>query len=176
MPFARRSRTVPVIESDDADACREAALRLLERSRRTRSDLTRRLRDKGFGAATIESVLMRLAGVGLVDDVEFARAWLAGRWGRRPAGIRRLEQGLRARGVPVGDVAEARLRLEAEQGAVDEVTAARRAIAQAERRLRSLDERVRRRRLYALLMRRGFDGDTIERALGAAGDEEREPE
>src|SRR5437762_9036547 len=99
MPFARRSRTpTSAIESDDAESCREAALRLLERSRRTRSDLTRRLRDKGFTAPTIEIVLERLAGVGLVDDVEFARAWLAGRWGRRPSGLRRLEQELRARG------------------------------------------------------------------------------
>src|SRR5436309_6936284 len=126
---------------EGADSCREAALKLLERTLRTRSDLQRRLHEKGFDAATVSDVLDRLAGVGLVDDVEFARAWLAGRWGRRPSGLRRLEQELRARGVPPGDVAVARSRLEAEQGAVDEVTAARRAISQAERRLRSLDER-----------------------------------
>ena len=46
--------------------------------------------------AAIDEVLDRLAAVGLVDDVEYARAWLAGRWGRRSAGWRRLEQELRA--------------------------------------------------------------------------------
>jgi long-chain acyl-CoA synthetase len=38
-------------------------------------------------------------------------------------------------------------------------------IAQAERRLRGLEPRLRRQRLYALLARRGFDGDVIRRAL-----------
>src|SRR5690349_9733603 len=48
---------------------REAALRLLDRQRRTRSDLARRLRDKGFASGSIDPVLDRLTEVGLVDDV-----------------------------------------------------------------------------------------------------------
>lgn len=157
----------PGTPSEDLAAAREAALRLLERMRRPRSDLERRLRDRGFAAATVEQALDRLAGVGLVDDVEYARAWLAGRWGRRPAGWRRLEQELRARGIATGDIAAARTRLEEEQGGADEVTAARKVIAGAERRTRGLDARTRRRRLYALLVRRGFDGETIEEAMRA---------
>ena len=42
---------------------------------------------------------------------------------------------------------------------------ARKVIAQAERRYRGLDERTRKQRMYALLVRRGFDGDTIQQAL-----------
>jgi SOS response regulatory protein OraA/RecX len=38
-------------------------------------------------------------------------------------------------------------------------------IAQSARRYAALDERTRRQRLWALLMRRGFDSETIERAL-----------
>ena len=85
--------------SADPEAAREAALKLLDHARRTRSDLTRRLSDRGFEAATVTEVLDRLANVGLVDDVEFARAFLAGRWGRRAAGWRKLEQDLRGRGI-----------------------------------------------------------------------------
>src|SRR6266508_3342202 len=95
------------MESSD-DSCREAALKLLERTLRTRSDLQRRLKEKGFDAATASEVLDRLAEVGLVDDLEFARAWLAGRWGRRPSGWRRLEQELRAKGVSQEDAHRAR--------------------------------------------------------------------
>lgn len=149
----------------DAEAAREAALRLLERTRRTRSDLARRLRDQGFAGATSEEVLERLAGVGLVDDVEYARAYLSGRWGRRPSGWRRLEQELRGRGVSSDDIATARERLVEQVGVADETTAARRVIDQAERRYRSLDPRTRQQRLYALLMRRGFDSETIQNAL-----------
>ena len=152
------------------DAAREAALRLIERTRRTRSDLTRRLRDKGFEAAVVEHVLERLAAVGLVDDVEYARAFLAGRWGRRAAGWRRLENDLRQRGISPPDIAAGRARLEQERGATDEVALARRVLDQTERRYAALDPGTRRRRLWALLTRRGFSGDVIEQALRAEQD------
>jgi regulatory protein len=172
----RRVPHVPDAErSSDAGACREAALRLLERQRRTRADLERRLRDKAYAAGTIAEVLDRLAAVGLVDDVEYARAFMAGRRARRSAGSRRIEQELRARGVGAEDIAAAAARLDAEQGGMDELSAARRVIAQAGRRMQSLEPRVRRQRLYALLARRGFDGDVIRRALDLpeeAGSEE----
>jgi SOS response regulatory protein OraA/RecX len=48
---------------------------------------------------------------------------------------------------------------------MDEVAAARKVVAQAARRYRGLEARVRRQRLYALLVRRGFDGDVIRQAL-----------
>ena len=147
------------------DPCREAALKLLERTRRTRSELVRKLREKGFESAAVNEVIDRLAGVGLVDDAEYARAWLRGRWGRRAAGWRKLEQGLRGRGVHPEDIARGRALLEAETGPADEVTAARRVLDQVERRYAKLDSRVRRQRLYALLARRGFDGDVIRRAM-----------
>lgn len=149
----------------DPAACREDALKLLERVRRTRGDLARRLRDKGHAAATVEQVIERLVEVGLVDDVEFARAWLAGKWGRKPSGWRRLEQELRAKGVGAEDVAAARAQLEEREGAADEIETARRVIAESARRFANLEPRVRRQRLYALLVRRGFDGDVIRRAL-----------
>lgn len=162
----RTADRVPAAERlGDPDACREATLRLLERTRRTRSDLRRRLDEKGFSAAVIDETLDRLARVGLVDDVEYARAFLAGRRARRGAGMRLLERQLRARGVGAEEVATARERLEEEQGPVDDVEAARGVIAQAERRTRNLEPRVRRQRLYALLVRRGFDADAIRVAL-----------
>jgi regulatory protein len=157
----------------DPEACREAALKLLERQRRTRADLERRLRDKGYALATVIGVLDRLAGVGLVDDAEYARAYLAGRWGRRAAGWRRLEQELRGRGVSADDIARGRALLEERSGAMDEAGGARRVLEQVARRYQRLDPRVRRQRLTALLLRRGFDLDTVREALNAE-DEERE--
>ncbi len=153
------------MSNSSPDPCREAALKLLERTRRTRGELVRKLREKGFAAPAINEVLDRLAGVGLVDDAEYARAWLRGRWGRRAAGWRKLEMGLRGRGIHPEDIARGRALLEAEMGPADEVTAARRVLGQVERRYAKLDPRVRQQRLYALLARRGFDGDVIRAAL-----------
>ena len=160
----RRPRPAPAERSTDLDGAREAALRLLDRARRTRSDLTRRLTERGFAGETITQALDRLAGAGLVDDVEYARAFLRGRGARRPAGRRRLEQELRARGVATADITTA---FEREGGAADEAGGAARVVALAARRYRGLEPRIRRQRLYALLSRRGFDRDAIEAALTA---------
>lgn len=151
--------------SSGLEGVREAALRLIERQRRTRSDLTRRLRDKGFADADVEAMLDRLTAVGLVDDVEYARAFLAGRWGRRAAGWRKLEQDLRRRGVSTDDIVAARARLEAEHGGADEVAMARRVLDQTARRYAALEPSERRRKLWALLVRRGFSSDVIREAL-----------
>jgi len=163
--FSGRSRHHSAEPSTDIEAAREAALKMLERTRRTRQDLARRLSEKGFAASAIDHVLERLASAGLVDDAEFARAFLAGRWGRRSAGWRRLERELRSRGISVDDIERGRAMLEAEVGTIDELSSARRLIAQAARRYQTLRPELRRRRLYALLVRRGFDGETIEQAL-----------
>lgn len=171
MGFGRRRVSHEGEPSADAGAVREAALKLLERTRRTRSDLERRLADQGFARGRIAEVIERLGAVGLVDDAEYARAFLAGRWGRKPSGWRRLEQDLRGRGIGPEDIARGRALLEARDGAVDELATARKLISASERRYAKLDPQARRQRLYALLARRGYDGDVIRRALAVTSDE-----
>lgn len=151
--------------SDVSTPCREAALKLLERTRRTRRDLERRLKEKDFDAATIATTLDRLTEVGLIDDVEYARAWLAGRWGRKPSGWRRLVQELRAKGISEEDAERARELLSERGSAPDEVGSAAKLVAQARKRYARLEPQAQRQRLYALLARRGYDGDVIRRAL-----------
>ena len=151
--------------SDVSTPCREAALKLLERTRRTRRDLERRLKEKDFDAATIATTLDRLTEVGLIDDVEYARAWLAGRWGRKPSGWRRLVQELRAKGISGEDAERARELLSERGSAPDEVGSAAKLVAQARKRYARLEPQAQRQRLYALLARRGYDGDVIRRAL-----------
>lgn len=169
---SRRPRTSEPSElSTDVGACREAALKLLDRARRTQSDLATRLADKSFAPETIAEVLERLAGVGLVDDTEYARAFLAGRWGRKPAGWRRLQQELRGKGVSDESVTAARNLIEARDGAIDEVAVAGKVVAQARRRYARLEPRVQQQRLYALLVRRGYSSDVIRAALALHEDE-----
>ncbi len=164
--MAFRTRRDPNAEPNtDVTAAREAALKLLERTRRTRSDLERRLRDKGFAAQAITEVVDRLAEVGLVNDAEYARAFLAGRWGRRPAGWSKLQRDLRAKGVPDEAIVAGRGLIEEREGAADELAVASKLVAQVSARYARFEPRVRNQRLYALLARRGFDGDTIRRVL-----------
>lgn len=175
--MAFRTRRDPNAEPNtDSDAAREAALKLLERTRRTRSDLERRLRDKGFAPHTVAEVVDRLAEVGLVNDAEYARAFLAGRWGRKPAGWSKLQRDLRAKGVPDEAIAAGRGLIESREGAADELEMARKLIARVQSRYAKLEPRARSQRLYALLARRGFDGDTIRRVLSLREEEQPDDE
>ncbi len=153
------------VDAADPAACREAALKLLERTRRTRSEIEKRLKEKGYAFTTVQPVLDRLSEVGLIDDAEYARAWLAGRWGRKPSGWRRLQQELRSKGISDDDVERAREQLAERGSAPDEVESALKVVTQARKRLSRLDGQKQRQRLYALLARRGFSADVIRRAL-----------
>jgi regulatory protein len=154
--------------SDSAEAAHEAALKALERRRRTRRELERRLAERDFAPAAVRVALDRLERVGLVDDLEYARAFLRERLGRRAVGARAVRSELLRRGVPAALIDQA-LAETAAGGETElprtELERARRALAQITRRYAGLEPRVRRQRLAAALARRGFDYETVAEAL-----------
>ena len=154
--------------SDSVTAAHEAALKALERRRRTRRELERRLAERGFEPAAARQALDRLERVGLVDDLEYARAFLRERLGRRAVGARVVRNQLLTRGVPALLIDQAHEETAAGAEAElprSEVERARRALAQISRRYAALEPRVRRQRLAAALARRGFDYDTVAAVL-----------
>ena len=60
----------------DREKAREAALRLLAVRARSEGELDDRLKRKGFDERTSAEVVAALKRVGLVDDEDFARAWV----------------------------------------------------------------------------------------------------
>jgi|SRR6185369_9483382 len=162
------------METLDEEAVREAqeiALRALERTRRTRRELERRLKERGIDAVAAREALNRLERVGLIDDLEYARAFLREKLGRRAVGARLLRGQLVARGVSgaMADQVMAELASAEDAGVSNrtELERAQRAAAQFVRRYARLDPRTRRQRLSAALVRRGFDYDTVSEALRA---------
>jgi regulatory protein len=164
------------VDEEAVRSAQEIALRALERTRRTRRELERRLRDRGIEPDVARAALERLERVGLVDDLEYARAFLREKLGRRAVGARLLRGQLVARGVSgaVADEAMAELASAEDAGASTrtELERAQRAAAQFARRYARLDAKTRRQRLSAALVRRGFDYDTVSEALRALGAEE----
>jgi SOS response regulatory protein OraA/RecX len=184
------------VDEAAVERAREAALRLLDRARKTRRELERRLADKGFPARVVQDALDRLARVGLVDDVEFARAFVRAKLARQAVSLRVIEGRLRERGVGADDCARALAELDAEAardeaaaaaaarsgagggadpgatarraGGVGERARAERALAPLLRRWRGLDPREARARATAALLRRGFDYATARDVLAAA--------
>ncbi len=169
----------------DVDKAREAALRLLDRSRKTRRDLARKLIEREHGPEAVAAALDRLARVGLVDDVEYAKAFVRSKLARRAVALRVIRQELKRRGVSDPDAEQALAELDAESlvdetqrgdagaalrrlGGVGERARAERALAPLWRRHHALDPRQRRARCAAAMARRGFDYGTVAEALDAA--------
>ncbi len=149
----------------------EMAVRFLAPRPRTRRELQLRLRRAGTADDVIEATLDRLARLGHVDDVAFARWWAEQRDRHAPRGHRMVEAELRQHGVPRevleelrgAELAEPSLDAERLPGTEDE-----RADAALDRHLRGRpvpDDAKGRRRLGMYLVRRGFDPEAARAAI-----------
>ncbi|MFP4146012.1 MAG: regulatory protein RecX [Phycisphaeraceae bacterium] len=151
-----------VAEAAAYDKALRRAMHRLARRAMSRRDLDRKLRDLDYEPAVRERVLDRLEELGYLDDAEYGRMVIRDQLARKPAGPFFLKQKLMQKGLD----------RELIDRLVDEATAeldqAGQAREVAERRLRTLarfDPPTRRRRLYGLLARRGFDSEAISAAL-----------
>ena len=152
-------------------------MRFLEPRARSSAEVRRRLTSAGYQAPLVEGAIERLVELGILDDEQFARAWVESRDRAHPRGERALRQELARLGVDraVSDEVLVERRGLAEGTDVD-LEAARRLLERNARALeRVVDPRARRQRAYALLARNGFDPDVCRQAsaeIGAAHDVE----
>ncbi|MGH2463603.1 MAG: regulatory protein RecX [Candidatus Limnocylindria bacterium] len=152
----------------DAEQAFEIAGRFLGTRPRSRWEVEERLRRAGAAETVVDATLKRLARIGLVDDVAFARWWVEQRDRHAPRGRMALETELRAKRVPAAVI-------ETLRGA----TAGEAALAEQERAEAALEGHLRGRpmpddpramqRLGMYLVRRGFDPATARAVLRAAG-------
>jgi regulatory protein len=161
----------------DADVrVRESALGLLAHRARTRQELARKLRRKGFGRERIDACLDRLEERGLLNDAAVAAALVRDRLRHRPRGEARMISELRSKGIEQEVAAETIARVFTDEEVDDAALARDAASAWLARQGEPMREALgdprsphrdkAKRRLYGYLARRGFRGD----ALGAAMD------
>jgi len=150
-------------ELADLEAAHRAALRALARRAHARHDLRRRLLQKQHPPAAVDAALDRLSAVGLLDDTRFAVDYAAAKAtrGRGPA---RLVNDLLAQGVE-RRVAEDAVRTALAANGVDPSEAVRALAAKRARQLAGLAPAVRKRRLVAFLVRRGFGGQEVREVV-----------
>jgi regulatory protein len=146
----------------DQEAALRAGLRTLELRSYARADLGRRLVRRGHARDVVAAALDEIAGMGLLNDTVFARSYAETRAarGRGPVRIRR---DLMTMGV-AREVADAAIAAQWPDGAEDPelpLALATRRAAQ----LGDLPRPVKRRRLLAYLVRRGFSGRTIDQVV-----------
>jgi regulatory protein len=151
--------------SDPAREAMDAALHLLKARGRTERELTEKLARKRFPAEAVGGTISRLKELNLLNDESVARSWVES--GRRQGwGEQRLKQALWKRGVP-RDIIVQLLAEKPEEGAPDESTRARDALARRLKRTKTegIDARVLYRRLGGYLARQGFAPDVVREVL-----------
>lgn len=144
----------------------DLGVKLLAGRARSARDLSLALRRRGASDAEAAAAITRLIELGVLDDAVFARALAHAKSSGSGVSKRRLQQDLARRGVAPATARTAIDEVAADVGLDERATA----LAVARKRVRalaSLDRAVARRRLYAFLARRGFDGAVITFVLGA---------
>lgn len=148
-------------KEDLRQSATESAWRLLAYRRRSRHELQQRLLRKGYPAEIVEPVLDRLTELGYLDDQGFAQSLVETRQiGRSPRSKSALMSELRRKGIESESAAIA-------VADIDDLEAARRAVAKQAGRLAAADHTEFRRRLAPFLQRRGFSYDTIRATVEA---------
>jgi regulatory protein len=156
---------------DDPQVVSDAAVRFLEARHRSVAEVRRRLTMAGYRPALVEGAIERLIRVGLLDDLEFARAWVRSRDASRPRGEQALRREMMLKGLDREVIARAlEERGRGPDGAGSESPDRDAAGRLLERRRAALsriaDPAERRRRAYALLARNGFDPEVCSEAAG----------
>lgn len=146
---------------DDESAARRIALDALSRTARTRGQLEALLQRKGIAPESSAAVLDRFEEVGLIDDRDYAEAFVESRHRVRGQGGRVLSAELRRRGVAGDVVAEAVGGLDPER---EFETACRIARSRYER-MPAVPPEVKVRRLVGFLARKGYSGAIVTRAV-----------
>jgi regulatory protein len=150
------------------DKALKQAMNRLNRRAMSRYDLDFKLKKLDYAQAVRERVLDRLTEMGFLDDEAYGRALIDATMRRKPAGPQLLRQKLFQKGIDRSLIE----RLVGE--ATDAQDLAPGAVELARKKLRTMqrfDLQTRKRRLYGLLARRGFNPDTISSVMAELSDE-----
>lgn len=160
-----RAKLDSIAREEQLHEARQYAFLLLNYKARTAAELEKRLVRKGFGPEIVAATLERLTELKMIDDAGYARQFAEDRVNIGHKGKWRVRGELLKRGVAREHIEEALA------SAPDETEAAREVAEKYLSRNRRLEPAVLRRRLYALLARRGFSPDTIQKVMDMREDE-----
>lgn len=141
-------------KAEEKRACKESALNLLSYRMRTEKEMNKRLKEKKYNEEVIEEVIEELKRINLINDLEFAQAWIRERG--NSYGKFKLRNELCEKGVPE-DIIDTVL----SDASIDESDIARNLAQKWLKSHKTLSPDVLKRRLAGFLLRRGISYDTI---------------
>lgn len=142
-------------------------LGLLKRRLRSRFELDEAMRRKGVEPEDREKTLRELEEIGLVNDEHYALAWVHTRDALAPRGQALLRAELMQKGISKEIITKtlANRRDQVEETQLSEEELARQLVESRSRSYQRLDPETQKRRMMALLQRRGFSYEVIRRIL-----------
>lgn len=147
----------------DEEACKEAALRLLDAAARSTGGLRSKLVERGYEPQVVDAVIDRLVELRLLDDEDYARMVVRACVGRM-MGMRGTVMELTRKGVDRA-VAQSVAQDAAEQGVFDEAAwELGRSVA---RKARACSVEVQRRRFWGAGGRKGHDPQVLREVAHA---------
>jgi regulatory protein len=153
-------RIKDILSQKAENEAKSAALRFLSFRRRTEKEIKDRLRKKGFNEKSIGRTIDKLKEYDLVNDSEFAAAWVKERLAYKPRGKKLLAQELWKKGIRKDIIDQV-----TEELCQDEEKSAAELLEKIKGRYKNLEPKVARRRMSGLLLRRGFSYETVNQAL-----------
>ena len=137
----------------------ERAVSLLAVRARTERELRDALRECAYSEAVIERVIARMDEAGYIDDADFANQWAVSRTGKG-LGARRIAMELRQKGVDAEHIEQALGQIDDEERMESALYAAQKAA-----RGKNLTLPADRQKVFAALMRRGYDSASAKKAI-----------
>lgn len=141
----------------DLQGARRSCYRLLKVRSRSEKELRDRLHVQGFDSGTINKAIFELSKIGLINDKAFARLWVESR-SKRPLGAHRLASELQAKGIHKQIIAQV---LDECSSPRNEEAAIRQVLEAKMKRLKGLDKKKIRERLWGFFLRKGYSKDVV---------------
>ena len=146
---------------ESVQKARDYAFLLLKFRLRSEKELYERLRKKKFDEAVIKEVLVFLKERNFLDDNLFAKTWVESRL-KKPFGLRRLTQELKLKGIDKEIIDN---RIEETRKGYSEADIVERLAKARLKKLKNIDPRKAKMRVYGYLLRRGFSPEIVSDAI-----------
>jgi len=152
-----------IIEAETKKEAKDAALKFLSYRMRSEKEVKDKLKKKEFAGDLIAEIIKDLKRVNLIDDYEFASAFISDRISNNPRGKILLKQELWKKGIKKEIIEKALKEFFKDED--EELTLAKELLRKRKKRYEGLDENVAKRRLMSFLLRRGFSYDIVKQVL-----------
>ena len=146
-----------ILDTTETQIAFDKCLNLLSKNMKTKQQIKDYLQQKGFGLRAVENVLQKLENYGYVDDVNYAKVFVA--QNKKTKGVYRIKQELFLKGIPKQIIEEALLDLDTDETLESALVVAKKFIKD-----KPIDQKEL-QRLNRHLLSRGFDFETTSKVI-----------